>query len=134
MQHVSRKSGSSVMSQNAFNQSDCRILWSSISRKRVNSYLSFFHGVCHCVRVAFDTTFFGWLWPVVPHPQIAGCFGHQYLWKESIEILLFFIKGTIREGSIWDYFFWFGLVMCVFCPFRLQDSLIISISRRNPSE
>ena len=63
--------------------------------------------------------------------QIAVFFDHQYLWKESINILDFLFWDN-NQGKI-------GLRLLVLfgrgqlgpCPVRLQDSLIINITGRN---
>ena len=52
---------------------DCRILWPTISLKRIIWFLSFFMEFFLCTRS-------NW---------IAGFFGHQYPWKESIYTFVF---------------------------------------------
>ena len=65
---------------------DCRILWSSISLKKIIWYLSLLYGVSHQGKVAPETIGFGWPWPVmcIWSNWISRFFDHQYLWKKSI--------------------------------------------------
>ena len=51
-------------------------------------YLSFLHEVSHELKVASETTTFGCIRSVILSHQIAGFFYHQYLRKESIDILI----------------------------------------------
>ena len=81
------------MAQNALNQSDCRILWLSTSLEGVNEYVIFLHGDNHQGKVESETTFFiGCHQLCLSSNQTAEFFGHQYLWKELIDILVFCIK------------------------------------------
>ena len=43
--HIWENSGSRVMSQNAFSQSDCRILKSAISQEKIDQSTCFWHAV-----------------------------------------------------------------------------------------
>ena len=65
---------------------DCRILWSSISLKKIIWYLSLSYGVSHQGKVAPETIGFGWPWPVMGiwSNWISGFYDHQYLWKKLI--------------------------------------------------
>ena len=47
------------MAENLLNQSDCRSL------ERIN-HLDFLRGDKHQRKAVFETTTFGWVWPVVP--------------------------------------------------------------------
>ena len=59
--------------------------------------------------------------------QIAGLFDHQYLSKESSDILVFCMVLVIKGRQ--DY--WLGVVSCVSHPIILDDSLIINISEKS---
>ena len=83
--------------------------------------------------------------------KIPRLFDHQFLWKGSMDIWVFYIRlydflSTIslegmnwylrflawsyasREGSMWDYHFWSSEVKCASGSIGLKDSLIIKIS------
>ena len=54
--------------------------------------IDFLRGNNHQGEIGDETSAFGWVWPVVPlfqSNQIVGFYDHQYLWKESSEILVF---------------------------------------------
>ena len=94
-------------------QSDCRIL-------------------NHKGKIVSDTTTFSWLWPVLPHVQ-SDCriVEHQYLWKESSDILDF-LHGDNHQWKVApETIFWLDVVWYAFCPNRLQGSLFINVSGGN---
>ena len=62
--HVEPKSGFSVLTHNVLNQSDCRILWSSISLEGIINNSIFLHVGDHQRKAASQTTTFGWAWPI----------------------------------------------------------------------
>ena len=53
-------------------QSDCRILWSSMSLEGIIWYLCFLCGDNHQGKAGSETTAFGWVWPGVPFIEL-GC-------------------------------------------------------------
>ena len=60
--------------------------------------------------------------------QITGFFDHEFVWKELINIFVFYVwSQSSREGSISDYHFWCDLGRCVSGPIRQQDSFINNI-------
>ena len=84
--------------QNALNQSECSCLWSTTSLGGVNIYLRILHRDNHKGKVESETTFFGWVWPVVPFIQ--GNF--RIIWS-SISLVrinwyfsFFYIKLVIK--------------------------------------
>ena len=63
---------------------DCRILWSTISLKRIIWFLSFFMELVIKVRSHRRLSLLVVSGHLCVPGQIGGFFGHQYLWKESI--------------------------------------------------
>ena len=77
-------------------------------------------------KVASQTTFFIWVWPVVPLNEISRFFDHQYLEKESIDILVF-LHGVNHQENIASEITTFHWVQSgVFCG--QSDSRIFSSS------
>ena len=67
-------------------------LITNISGRKSVDIIDFLRGNNHQGEVGDETSAFGWVWPVVPlfqSNQIVGFYDHQYLWKESSEILVF---------------------------------------------
>ena len=62
--------------------------------------------------VASDTTTSGWVWPIVFN-QIVEFLAYQYLWEESIDILVFFhgVNPQRREAFEESTFGWVGPVV-----------------------
>ena len=54
-------------------------------------------------------------------------FDHQFLWKESIDVLVFCMEIVIKESC----HFWFGVVRCASHPIRLQDFFYHSTAGKN---
>ena len=70
---------------------------------------------------------------LVPN-QIVVVFDHQYLLKESIDILCF-LHGDNQQRKVASEnssTFWLGVASCGFRLIRLQGPLIINISGKNP--
>ena len=130
-------------------QSDCMILWSSISLGRIaHSHWFFVDGDSHQVKVACDRP--SWLsvasclclWS----NQIARFFDHQYLWKESSDIcfcicfffvfcffvfllllvFVFLLRGDSHQRKVAPETTKFWLVVVCFVSYltRLKASLI----------
>ena len=109
-------------------QSDCKILWSSISDRSQKVSLIFLHGVSYQGELESDSiTLVAFGQKCLVSNQIVGFFD-QYIWKESIVILYFFHMRIIIKGII---HFWLDVISCASRPIRLQDSLINKISIRN---
>ena len=115
-----------------FSQSDCSILWWSISLEGIKWYHSFF-----CMELSlregniWDYHFWlGWIvvslvqsdcriiWSSISLEGINRAFRFFAWWKSS------------SEGIMWDYLFWLDVASCTIHPIRLQD-LIINICGKN---
>ena len=115
-------------------QSDYRIFWSSVSLGRINWCLAFFcMWLVNKGRQRQRLPILVWYGQVcLLFSQRAIFFDHQYLWKESIDTLdaLHWDNHQGKVGDLWLLLFvrcsqqWLSSV-------RLQDSLVISTSRKN---
>ena len=78
-------------------QSDRRILWSSVSAENSSKLEDFLHGDNCQIKVSYWTTSFGLVCQsCLLSNLIAGFFDHQYLWKESSNILVFCMDLGIK--------------------------------------
>ena len=120
-------------------QSDCRILWSSVSLGKIAHCLRFFvDGDSDQVKVVSERSSFGWVWLVVPLVQ-SDC---KILWwsisVERIEwyfflYLFFFFCGDSHQRKVAHETnkFWLLVVCCVSCLIRLTASLIRNKTWKN---
>ena len=76
--------------------SDCTIFRLSLSLPGIKRYLRFFlHENNRQVKLALETSFFGWVWPVVLLVQSRSrIFYHQYFRKEWIYLLGFLVADN----------------------------------------
>ena len=88
-----------ALTQNAFNQSVYRVLWSSISPKRINQYLRFLHGDNHQAKVASQATTLGWVWLVVPLDELDCGNLTSSISSEWINWHFRFLHGIITKGK-----------------------------------
>ena len=118
----------------SFVQSDCRIFCSPRSLERIMWCVSFF-----CMEFIIKCRYHLRLLLLVEcgqlchlPSQIAGFFDHQYLWKESVDILVS-LHGVSHKGKVAPitcHLFGLGVVSCGHLII-LQDCLISNISGEN---
>ena len=79
------------------------------------------------------TATFGWVGLAMPLTQSECRIFWSSLSLERINwYLSFFVSSKpSKETSIWDHYFWLVVASFASCPFRLQDSVIISISGKD---
>ena len=80
-------------------QSDLKILWSAVSLKQINWYLSFSYMELVIKGSMRDLLLFGCGQLGFRSSQIAGFFDHQFLWKNAIVILIFLHEVT-HQGEV----------------------------------
>ena len=91
------------------------------------------HGVSHQGNVTSKTSSFGWVWPGMPLVQ-TDCW---ILWSTiSVERISWYLgwfswRYSLREGSMWVHHLWLVEARLASSPIKIQDSLIVNISRRN---
>ena len=84
------------------------------------------------MKVALGTATFGWVGPFNPLVQSDCRIGyHQFLWKESIDILVFCMQLFTKGKQHLNYHFWLGVSSYVSCSIRLSCSLISQITGQN---
>ena len=112
------------MALNPLNKSYCSILWSSISLE--GSFFGSREG-------KIWTAAFGWVGLAMSLTQSECRIFWSSLSLERINWYLSFVvlSKPSKERSIWDHYFWLIVASYASCPFRLQDSLIISISGKD---
>ena len=105
--------------------SDCTIFRLSRSLQGIKRYLRFFlHENNHQAKLALETSFFGWVWPVVLLIQSCSkIFYHQYFWKELI-YLLGFLVGDNHQRKVASETSTFGWVWSG-VPLGQSDSWIL---------
>ena len=121
------------MVRNAINQSDCGILWSSISLERINQYLRFFAWrYSREEKVASATMFFDWVQPVVSFVQS----NDRILWSSiSLERIgiLDFLHGDNYQGAVTLENTTFGWVWLIVPLVQSSWSILLLACLRNKS-
>ena len=119
-----------------FMQSDCMILWLSISWERINWYLSFFmHAFIHQGKLAIETTTFGWVWSVEFVVKLdCRILPSATSLKITIWYLSLLMELAIKGRSHQRLLLLVGSgQLCASGQIGFEDSLVINISWRNQS-
>ena len=126
-------------------QSDCMILWSSVSLGRIAHSLWFFvDGDIHQVKVTCERPSFGWMWLVVcafEPIRLQGSLIINICGKNQVIFVFvfvfccccFFLRADSHQKKVAPEttIFWLVVVCCVSYPTRLKVSLIRNKTGKN---